>query len=437
MKKLLVIFMAILFATIGVQAKQIKNDFQSVIKDFGISKESVAISVRDLKTGNVVYSLNDNILMNPASVQKALTLPAAVDKLGENYVFSTELFSRGKDSYIIKLSGDPFLKSGDLKTLVKPVKSETKNIYIDDTILDSQIWGEGWQWDDDMNILMPRFGSYNLDKNLIKITVIPAENGQNATVMNSTKYPLVFLNNVKTSNKTDLNVKRDINLSPNVINLSGTVARPTIIYIPVNNIESYFKIQLTNALENKNVYIKNPYVKAKIKSTDKLESKIEHSLSSAIDNILKNSDNFMAETVFKLSGGGTDKGGIKVFNEFCTKHGINNSEIKITDGSGVSKNNLVTADFVSKFLFVNKDNSTLKHLAKPSEGTLTQRMLPLKDSLSAKTGTLSNVSSIAGYLKTKKGSEYSFCIIQNDVKMSESDKKMLEDSIIKELYLKG
>ena len=78
----------------------------------------------------------------------------------------------------------------------------------------------------------------------------------------------------------------------------------------------------------------------------------------------------------------------------------------------------------------------MEFLPKPGEGTLVQRMLPLKDSLKAKTGTLSNVSSIAGYLKTKRKHDYAFCIMQNDVKLSESDKKTLEDYIIREMYLK-
>ena len=78
----------------------------------------------------------------------------------------------------------------------------------------------------------------------------------------------------------------------------------------------------------------------------------------------------------------------------------------------------------------------MKHLPRPGEGTLTQRLLSVRDNLKAKTGTLSNISSIAGYITTKSGHELAFCIIQNDVKNSPSDKKMLEDYIIKEIYLR-
>ena len=149
-----------------------------------------------------------------------------------------------------------------------------------------------------------------------------------------------------------------------------------------------------------------------------------------------------AETVFKLAGGkyagktGSDTDAIAMFNDFCKRNNIDSSVIKITDGSGVSKNNLVNADFVSEFLYVNKDNSIMEYLPKPGEGTLVQRLLPVKDNLKAKTGTLSNISTIAGYLTTKSGHKYTFCIMQNDVKLSPADKKILEDYLIREIYLK-
>ena len=150
----------------------------------------------------------------------------------------------------------------------------------------------------------------------------------------------------------------------------------------------------------------------------------------------------MSETLFKIAGArycnletGTDSAGIKMFNDYCIKNKIDNSRIRITDASGVSKNNLVSADFVTEFLIVNKNNKIMDKLPTPSEGTLTHRMLVLKNNLKAKTGTLSDNSTIAGYLTTKNGKKIVFCIMINDMQLSSSDKKMLEDFIIREAYL--
>ena len=106
-----------------------------------------------------------------------------------------------------------------------------------------------------------------------------------------------------------------------------------------------------------------------------------------------------------------------MFNDYCSKNNLDNSRIRISDASGVSKNNLVSADFITEFLKLNKDNEVLAKLPKPGEGTLTHRLVPIKNNLRAKTGTLSDISTIAGYLKTRSGKNYVFCIMINDMKL--------------------
>ena len=76
-------------------------------------------------------------------------------------------------------------------------------------------------------------------------------------------------------------------------------------------------------------------------------------------------------------------------------------------------------------------------MAKPGEGTLKTRMLLLENNVRAKTGTLSDISAIAGFVTSKSGKEYTFCIMINDPKSTNSDKKLLEDYLIREIYLKG
>ena len=442
MKKILAILM--MFAlTLGANAKTaVKRDFSSVINESGIEKNAISISIKDLNSGKPVYELNEKMLMHPASVQKLLTLPAAVDALGEDYEFTTKIYKRNSGSFVVKLGADPYLTSDDLKKLVNNVNLETKRIYIDDSILEKKDWGEGWQWDDDLNVLMPRFNSYNLDRNLIKITVMPTVDGQGATIINPSKYPLVFFNHVVTGKENNVKVSRDNSVSANTLLLEGSVNKPVTLYVPTNNLKRYFNIKLTNALGDKKVYLKENFIVDKISANDKELDKITHPISTAIDDVLKNSNNMVSETVAKLAGGkayndrGTDINGIKVFNAYCEKQGLDTSKIRLTDASGVSKNNLVTTDFISEYLVKNKDNTVLARLATPGQGTLTHRMLPIKENLRAKTGTLSDTSSIAGFLTTKHGNKYAFAIIINDTTSTIPDMKTLEDYLIREAFLR-
>ena len=442
MKKIILSLFVLLITVSGIQAKSFKSDFNSVIRDSGVNKSAISVSVKNIATGKTVFSLNDYTSISPASVQKILTLIPAYEVLGEDYKFSTQLYKRGKDEYIIKLGADPYLTSKELKVLTSYIEPDTKHIYIDDSILDNKTWGEGWQWDDDLNTSMPRFGAYNIDRNLIKLSVVPNRDGGAPVINNPSKYPLMILNNLKSSNINNIKVRRDNDISENAIVFDGEVAKQTYIYIPANNLKRFFEIKLTQCLESHNVYIKDKYTQDKVKQTDVLVYEINHDLNIAVNDILKNSNNTAAETVFKLAGGkytnktGTDTDGVKVFDDYCKRNNLDNSGIKIVDGSGVSKNNLVSANFVCDFLILNKKNPVLEKLPHPGEGTMATRLLPIKDSVRVKTGTLSNISSIAGYLKTRSGKKYVFCIMINDAKLSSADKKMLENDIIREAYLK-
>ena len=74
-------------------------------------------------------------------------------------------------------------------------------------------------------------------------------------------------------------------------------------------------------------------------------------------------------------------------------------------------------------------------MSSPGVGTLTNRMLYFGDNLKAKTGTLSNVSAIAGYMKTRQGKDVVFDIMINDPKSQSTDKKMLEELILRAIYV--
>lgn len=442
MKKLLLILSVFFLFTLNADAKFIKtNSINSIIQDSSISKNSISISVKDVNTGKTVYSLNDQILLHPASVQKLLTIVPSLEVLGNDYEFRTELYLRGKDTYIIKLGADPYLSIDDLKILIGKIdKNNVKKIYIDSSIIEKKDWGEGWQWDDDLNISMPRFNAYNLDNNLYKITVIPTEIGKKGNIININKAQIVFINNVITGDVDDIRVTRDNIVASNMLKLDGTVKNPYLISIPNNNLKRYFEFKLTELLESRNIYLKEPFENSLTRKDDKYIASVTHSISQAVDDVLKNSNNMVSEVIGKIASAksfnkqGSDIDAVNLYNSYFKKIGLDYSRIRIVDSSGVSKNNLIYADFVSEFLVKNKDNKILEQMAYPGVGTLSERMTPLKSNLKAKTGTLSDISSISGFLTTKKDNKYAFCIIINDPNSKNSDKKNLENYIIRKMY---
>ncbi len=426
------------------------DSINKVISKSGIDKSAVSISVKDIKNGKTVYSLHQDRLINPASTQKLITLAASLDTLGYDYRFLTLLYKSTNNDLYLKLGADPYLTSSDLKSMMQKAKSknitEPKNIYIDDYILDSVTWGEGWQWDDDLNPLMPKFGPYNLDRNLIKVIVSPTTLNSPANVYPEVFYPLTFMNLVTTGKENDINISHNTTIANNVLQVEGSVAKLTGITIPVSNIKRYFRLRLEDAVRNADILFYGTITQKKLPEKNVyLVAQTEHPIKDAAKDILQKSDNMIAETVFKLAGGkfknntGSISSALEMFNAFCGKNNLKAEDVKLVDGSGVSKNNLMSADFMTSFLVAEAKQSnfeTYKSLmASPGTGTLEDRMLYFRENLKAKTGTLTDVSAIAGYIKTQRGHEYAFDIMINDHKSSPADKKMLEEYILRSVFV--
>lgn len=444
MRKFLLTLILILGITVNCAHAGLKSDINDVISKSSINKSSISISVKNASTGKTVYELNPDMPVSPASTQKIITATPAFMTLGDDYRFSTKLYKNNKEEYLIVLGADPYLRSKELDKIVRFIPKEPACINIDASIIDNEEWGEGWQWDDDLNPRMPKFSAYNLDKNIMEIVISPSMAGYAPEITQDVKYQLTYVNKIITSTSTKYTIKRQNHISPDVIILEGTIGprKSEIIKIPINNPKKYFTMQLSNSIIDHGISSSGVYKNVKLDNSYKLITLLSHDIASAKTDIYKNSSNFVAETVFKLAGGkyasdtGSFENGLKMFNDFCKNHNIDTSRIKITDASGVSKNNLMVADFMTEFLY--KTRGFLEsNLPTAGEGTLSNRMLYLKGFVHAKTGTLNNISSIAGYISTLKRQSYVFCIMINDPHSSAGDKKMLEEYILRAIYSKG
>ena len=283
MKKFLSALMALFFLTISAQAKASKGGINSIVKNSGVNQSRLFVSVKDASSGKIVYSINDDRHINPASVQKFLVIIPIIETLGPDYKFTTELYSRGDNSYLLKLGADPYLSSKDLDGIAKNIGAQADKIYIDDSILDNKYPPKGWMEEDTQDIYTPRYGSYNLDNNLVKFTVMPSVRGQNSLIINQSGYPFIFRNNVITSDTTDIVTERENSPADNVIVLTGTVSHPYIETLPVTNLKRYFNFQFKKALENRKIYLKEAFAAGSVQPSDKFVSKVTHDMDKAVD----------------------------------------------------------------------------------------------------------------------------------------------------------
>lgn len=423
------------------------NSINSIINQSQLSKNSiVSVSIREIQSEKVVYQRDADLLLHPASTLKAFTTPAILDVLGTNYKLSTGIYKDNKGNIYLKLCGDPQLNSEDLSKLLSGFKTKGYNkinssLFIDDSAINDIPWGVGWMWDDENNPYMPKFNAYNLNKNLITVKIIPTQQNKKPKVEIFPYYPVKIINNSVTANETNISAERKVWKSAETIYVEGKISVVTETKLPVGNPENFFKYQLTKAINDNKTSFSGGYKKAKIPPNTVLISQISHNLIDELKITNKKSDNLAAETLFKLAGGkytkktGSTEYGLKAFNDFYSKMGIDTSEISIVDASGVSQNDLLTANWMTLALVKLSKTQNFQiyksTLATPSEiGTLQNRLIPLKAKLYAKTGTNAGVSAITGYVKDKYGNTFAFSIIIQNFKDSAKPAKDLEDAIL-------
>ncbi|MBI5323686.1 MAG: D-alanyl-D-alanine carboxypeptidase/D-alanyl-D-alanine-endopeptidase [Ignavibacteriae bacterium] len=140
----------------------------------------------------------------------------------------------------------------------------------------------------------------------------------------------------------------------------------------------------------------------------------------------KNSDNYLAETIFKMTGAysgnhtNNGKASIEKLFETIKKYNIPCSDCELNDGSGLSRRNHVTVDGLLHLLIESKKlNFGIKYDSSLTiagiDGTLINRMKNTlaENNLRAKTGTLGNASALSGFVKTIDGEVLAFSFIFN------------------------
>ena len=409
---------------------------------------TIAVSVKDTKTNKVVYEYNQNKLLNPASVQKIFTLRSAYKELGKDYKFTTSAYKDNENNLYIKLGADPSLTTEKLINLFQNIKEQTpettfKDLIIDPTIIDDKQWGIGWMWDDDTSSLLPKYSPYSINENKIAIKITPNKNGTMPQITNQSNYPMQIINIVKHGKYNNLNFERMPWNTADTTTISGTIAKEETVLLPVNFPEKYFTIELNNALKKVKLETTGSLKIAPVNKNAHLLSEIKSQpIEEILGTTLKNSNNFNTEMIFKVAGGhytkkqGSTESAVDMFEKEYSS--LSDDGHIIVDGCGISRNNLLTADWITSALnkiYAEEDFPIFeKLLAKPIEGTLANRLLNISLKVRAKTGTASGISSIAGYIDTKSGKKYSFAIIIQNHNINPNEIKDFEDKLINEIY---
>ncbi len=444
MKKIFIVLFALISFTLSTPA----NNIDKCINDANFElKSTVGVYVENTDKNSVVYKKNEQKLLNPASTLKLLTFGASYIVLKDDYEFKTALYKDDKNNIYLKLSGDTLLSQDDLNELFSKLKAnfdvaKINNIYIDDTIIDKTPYPKGWMEEDtwpNQRAITP----YIINKNTTQIAIKRSSLATKVDIIQNDDYKIPIINELILSDKQNIEIKRLYGENSSIVNFQGTVVNDEIINLPVLNPEINFNIKIQNAIKKNDIKFFKKITAREMPNNTKMLAFVSHNIKEVSRDILYNSDNFSAEVVFKVAAAkytnykksATLDDAIKMFNDVYSEYLTEG--IVIADGSGVSRYNLLNCEFIVKcFSKLLKETNIKDLMVGADEGTMKDRLILLKDNLKVKTGTLSNMSSIVGILKTRKDRNLAFCIIVQNSPKRKAILKNFEDTLIALLYRK-
>ena len=349
----------------------------SLLQDPMFETSQVGVMVYDLTADSVYYQYNERQLLRPASTMKLVTAITALDQLGPQYDFKTDIYYTGQIKgrtlvgNIYCVGGfDPTLTIGDVTDMALSVQqlgidSITGKLVADRTMKEQVDYGEGWCWDDENPLL------------------------------------------------TALSIgRKDIFLTT----FAEEVAR-----LGIN-------------LENVRL------VEGRLPANARHLTTIRHNISLVLDRMMKKSDNFYAEAVFYQTAASVRKSLAKatdatgVTRQLLKRLGLDANVYRLADGSGLSLYNYISAELLCTLLKHAWRTPKIHDALWVSlpiagvDGTLEKRMTkgPAEGNVRAKTGTVTGISSLAGYCQAENGHQLCFSIINQGV-LRNADGRAFQD----------
>ena len=438
----------LLIAPIGYGAGKASSLKQQITQNFRSvgSGPHWGLWIKDLTTGKHLYKRRSKEFFTPASTLKLVTAAAAVDELTDKFRFKTQLGWGGeiKDGQLmgnlyVHMSGDPTLITEDLEHLFsklkwKGIRSISGRIIVDTSHFQMVSYGPGWMWDELSYDYAAPMGSIVLNQNQFAITVAPQAGKSKPRIkVNVPTGVVVVKNNVKITNKYDRWCPLTVYSNDmNHYQLGGCLVRSwgqQVRVLALRKPWPYFKKELMGVLEKKGITVKHGIRTEN--HVPKVEWKISHyskPLPTLVRRMLKKSDNLIADAFFVELGrrqsdrGGNWQGGALAIRRFLQrKVGINTKRINVEDGSGVSRYNLVRPVQLAQLLLYIRRHKALYRVIYPAlpvsgkDGTLVwrTRKTPASGRVHAKTGTMTGVSALAGFVEAQNGHQLAFSIMMN------------------------
>ena len=430
----------------------LKKSINALIINSGLDV-NMSIKVTSLESGATLYSLNSNKKLIPASNNKLYTCAASLANLGAEYTFQTSIYESDGNLYL-KGGGDPDFSLLELDSLAQIVSSQIKTIdtiFIDESLMDSLYYGQGWMWDEGSWWYSAPVSAISLNNNCINFFVRPGDLGKAALISTEPITNFIKIDNQSiTVNDTidfkKFKITRDWANRTNKFTITGEKLINELADTLVRNIVHpplFAGTVLKQMLIDYGTSVNQVSIGKTSESAVKITTHTSNSLFYSAKNMMNQSDNLTAELFVKTIGikdnlpGNWREGVRKIKSFLADSASIDTADIRIADGSGMSRYNLTNANNIIKllsYMYHSQYKETfLELLSGKGEKAITldhQRLHKINPQIFARTGTLSGVSCLSGYVFSSNYGPLAFSILMNGYIGSSSEYRNLQDDIL-------
>ena len=432
-------------------SQKVQKAFQQFEADSQLRHAISSLYVIDANTGQVIFDKNSQVGLAPASTQKIITSVTAFELLGKDYRYKTS-FHYEKPSQnllghivMLKSTGDPTFGSWRYTSTTpstifkmlsksfseKGIDIKTTNFFIGKSLFENRSIPDGWIWQDIGNYYGAGASGFNWKENQAEIELSSGKKiGDDVKVKN---YDSLFPASITVDNILSSSTKGSGDNAYYYFGYGNSGRGVSPLFkgtIPIN--ENNFKISI--AIADPYDYFNNDLLKygGEIKNNPWMDNNLTDlrrwvdtilstskkpiytHYSPSLDSIIywfnKKSINLYGEALIKTfayekQGLGSTDSGVAIVKKFWKEKGLDEDELNIYDGSGLSPLNRVTTHAQVEILKYAKTKDWFQYL---------YNSLPDYNGMTMKSGTISDVKGFCGYHKAKDGKEYIFSFLVNN-----------------------
>jgi D-alanyl-D-alanine carboxypeptidase/D-alanyl-D-alanine-endopeptidase (penicillin-binding protein 4) len=441
----------------GAAVSRLRQEVDALLAPPTLAHGYWGVLVKSLNSGETLYALNQDKLMLPASNMKIVTVAAAAEKLGWDFRYDTRVFSAGviangvlDGDLIVAGSGDPSLVAADgmaqrvfadwaARLKARGIRVVSGRIIGDDNGFEEPSPGLGWMWDDLPTEDSTSIGPLQYNENAVAVTVSPGPSaGDSAAVsLSVADSGLTIVNGVTTSAAgTATSIAMHRLPGSTTLTLQGSIpvgAAASVTAVSVDNPTQFFVNAFRAALIANGIDVRGPAVDiddvidAPAARGAPIVSYQSAPLSTLAVRLMKISQNLYAESFLKSVGGApgvvpTAAAGWSAARMILEGWGVRPGALIQRDGSGLTRYDLVTPEALVTILTHVDRDARLKEPFEASlpiagrDGSLRNRMknTAAEGNARAKTGSMTAVRGLSGYVTSADGERLVFSILANN-----------------------